>query len=108
MDLVIAQKTGRIGNRLSLHARAMACAIENGVRLYNPCMDEYAQYFRAIAGDPLCRSPHPRTDGPNRHRQRSTATLRPDARQGESSLSNPARSDSSPIRAHRTARIPSG
>jgi Glycosyl transferase family 11 len=57
MDIVIASKYGRIGNRLFLHGHALACAIANGVRLYNPCMDEYAHYFRTIAGDPLCRYP---------------------------------------------------
>ena len=57
MDLIIAKKYGRLANRLILYAHVIACAIENNVRAFNPCLDEYAQYFRSTIDDPLCRYP---------------------------------------------------
>jgi hypothetical protein len=45
MVLVIAEETGRLGNRLFLFAHFIANALEYGYNVVNPCFDAYARYF---------------------------------------------------------------
>lgn len=55
--VLIAAKTGRLGNRLFLSAYFMSNALARGYRLMNPALGEYAALFEGSAGDPLCRFP---------------------------------------------------
>ncbi len=55
--VVIAAKTGRLGNRLFLSAYFMANALARGYRLMNPALGEYAACFEGSARDPWCRFP---------------------------------------------------
>jgi len=55
--VVIAEKAGRLGNRLFLSAYFMANALAKGYRLLNPAFGEYAPLFEGSAADPLGRFP---------------------------------------------------
>ena len=55
--VVIASKSGRLGNRLFLSAYFMANAMFRGYRLYNPALGEYARIFEGSARDPFCKFP---------------------------------------------------
>lgn len=55
--VLIASKTGRLGNRLFLSAYFMANAMARGYRLLNPALGEYARFFEGSARDPWCRFP---------------------------------------------------
>jgi hypothetical protein len=55
--LVIADKAGRLGNRLFLSAYFMANALAREYHLCNPALGEYAEFFAGSARDPLCRFP---------------------------------------------------
>ncbi|GET38742.1 alpha-1,2-fucosyltransferase [Microseira wollei] len=57
--LVIAAKSGQLGNRLLLFAHYIAFARENNLWLLNPAFDEYAEYFQATANDLFCAYPPP-------------------------------------------------
>jgi len=55
--IIIAEKTGQLGNRMLNFATFAAYAEEHGVTVVNPCFDEYARFFVATSSDPLCRYP---------------------------------------------------
>jgi hypothetical protein len=55
--IVITNKPGQLGNRLLVFANFIACAIENGVTVMNPALDEYAGFFRSTRQDLFCRYP---------------------------------------------------
>lgn len=55
--LVIAAKSGQLGNRLLLFANFIAFAIENNLRVINPAFEEYADFFQGTARDFLCCYP---------------------------------------------------
>lgn len=55
--VVIATKSGRLGNRLFLFAHFIAWAIEHDQRLANLTMDEYAEFFVNLRSDLFCRYP---------------------------------------------------
>ncbi|HAX75452.1 MAG TPA: hypothetical protein DCY88_06405 [Cyanobacteria bacterium UBA11372] len=57
--LVIAAKSGQLGNRLLLFANYIAFARENNLWLLNPAFNEYAEFFQATANDLLCSYPPP-------------------------------------------------
>lgn len=56
-SVVIASRSGRLGNRLFLSAYFMANALATGYQLLNPALGEYAHLFEGSAADPLCRFP---------------------------------------------------
>jgi hypothetical protein len=49
--VVIASKSGQLGNRIILFAHFIANAIEYGYELYNPNFDEYRLFFNSTAND---------------------------------------------------------
>jgi hypothetical protein len=55
--LVIADRQGRLCNRLWVFSNVAAFAAEHGCRVWNPAFGEYARYFEATARDGLCRWP---------------------------------------------------
>ncbi len=55
--VVIANKSGKLGNRIIVFAHFIACALENNVKIMNPAFDEYAGFFRSTSRDLLCRYP---------------------------------------------------
>lgn len=55
--VIIANKSGKLGNRLILFAHFIACALENNVTVINPAFDEYAGFFRTTGQDLFCRYP---------------------------------------------------
>lgn len=57
--VVIASKSGQLGNRIIVFAHFIANAIEYGYELYNPNFDEYCSYFDATAKN--CFDDHPIT-----------------------------------------------
>lgn len=57
--VIIASKSGRLGNRLFQSAHFMGNALTKGYRLLNPSLGEYAQLFEGSARDPMCGFPHP-------------------------------------------------
>ena len=57
--VVIASKSGRLGNRLFQSAHFMGNALTQGYRLLNPSLGEYAHLFEGSARDPLCGFPYP-------------------------------------------------
>jgi hypothetical protein len=68
--IVIADKTGQLGNRLFQFAHIVAFAAEHGIRVANPGFEDYAAHFPAFAADPLCRWPTPRFPLPAGNRMR--------------------------------------
>lgn len=48
--LVIANKTGQVGNRLVLYAHMLGAAMERGWSLFNPSFVEYADFFIGTHG----------------------------------------------------------
>ena len=57
--IVVADKPGQLGNRLTVFAHVIAVARKLGVRVINPAFDEYAPFFRGTAGNPSCSYPPP-------------------------------------------------
>jgi len=55
--LIIAAKTGQLGNRLILSSHVFGFASAHGLRAANPAFGEYARYFQGPSGDALCRWP---------------------------------------------------
>ena len=55
--IVLASKSGQLGNRVYIFAQFIAWAMECGVEVWNPSFDEYARYFKATRLDALCRYP---------------------------------------------------
>lgn len=49
--IVIASKSGQLGNRIIVFAHFIANAIEYGYELYNPNFDEYRFYFNSTANN---------------------------------------------------------
>ncbi|HEY9700104.1 MAG TPA: alpha-1,2-fucosyltransferase [Trichocoleus sp.] len=58
--LVIAAKSGRLGNRLLLFANFIAFAIEHQLSVLNPAFEEYAAFFESTAQDLFCAYPQQR------------------------------------------------
>lgn len=67
--LIVAHKSGQLGNRLALFAHLIACAAEHDLVIANPSFDEYARYFESTSRDIWCRYPHKNSPIP---RTRST------------------------------------
>jgi hypothetical protein len=55
--VIIANKSGKLGNRMIVFAHFIACALENNVKIMNPAFDEYAGYFQSTSRDLFCRFP---------------------------------------------------
>lgn len=55
--VIIASKSGRLGNRLFQSAHFMGNALSKGYQLFNPSLGEYAHLFEGSARDPLCGFP---------------------------------------------------
>ena len=55
--VIIASKTGRLGNRLFLSAYFMANALSKGYQLFNPALGEYSALFEGSTHDPFCAFP---------------------------------------------------
>jgi hypothetical protein len=55
--IIIANKAGKLGNRMIVFAHFIACALEHNVKIVNPAFDEYAGYFQSTKHDILCRYP---------------------------------------------------
>lgn len=63
--IVIADKAGRLGNRLIVFSHVVGTALRTDSRVANPGFDEYAVYFRNLSTDPLCRFPPRRSRVPS-------------------------------------------
>lgn len=57
--IVVAQKCGRLGNRLLLAGHLLALAIEHSVTIYDLAMVDYAESFLGTYKDSRCRLPSP-------------------------------------------------
>lgn len=55
--LIIAFRTGRLGNRLTLFANVIGFAAEHGYRVINPAFHTYAHLFENTRRDIYCRYP---------------------------------------------------
>lgn len=55
--LIIAFRTGRLGNRLTLFANVIGFAAEHGYRVINPAFHTYAHLFENTRQDIYCRFP---------------------------------------------------
>jgi hypothetical protein len=55
--VIIANKSGKLGNRLIVFAHFIAYALENNAKIINPAFDEYAGFFRTTRQDLFCRYP---------------------------------------------------
>jgi hypothetical protein len=55
--VLIASKSGRLGNRLFQNAHFMGSALAHGYRLLNPSLDEYAPLLVGARHNPLCGVP---------------------------------------------------
>ena len=55
--VLIASKSGRLGNRLFQSAHFMGNSLAHGYRLLNPSLDEYAPFLQGSRRDPLCGTP---------------------------------------------------
>lgn len=55
--LVVAEKYGRLGNRIVLFAHMIACARENNCKVLNPAFSDYAHYFESTCRDYTYRYP---------------------------------------------------
>jgi hypothetical protein len=55
--IVIAQKVGRLANRIKLFAHFIGAAIEHRLVVFNPAFHPYTHLFPATARDLLCRYP---------------------------------------------------
>jgi hypothetical protein len=60
--VIISSKSGRLGNRLFQAAYFMGNALNQGYRLLNPSLGEYAHLYEGSARDPLCAYPEPWRD----------------------------------------------
>jgi len=56
-QVVIASKSGRLGNRLFLSSYFMANALSRGYQLINLALGEYAVLYEGSADDPICSFP---------------------------------------------------
>lgn len=61
--VVIADKAGRLGNRLLVFAHVIATSLEYGFEVANPAFDEYAPHFVGTRSDLLARFPPRRASG---------------------------------------------
>jgi hypothetical protein len=59
--LVIAEKSGQLGNRLLVFAHCITIAEQEGCTVVNLAFDEYAPWFPATRDDLFCRYPPRRT-----------------------------------------------
>jgi hypothetical protein len=55
--LIVAFRTGRLGNRLTLFANVIGFAAEHGYRVINPAFHTYAHLFENTRRDIYCRYP---------------------------------------------------
>jgi len=55
--VLIAAKSGRLGNRLFQNAHSMGSALAHGYSLSNPSLDEYAPLIVGARNNPLCGVP---------------------------------------------------
>lgn len=55
--LIVAFRTGRLGNRLTLFANIIGFAAEHGYRVINPAFHSYAHLFENTRRDIYCRFP---------------------------------------------------
>jgi hypothetical protein len=55
--LIVAFRTGRLGNRLTLFANVIGFAAEHGYRVINPAFHTYAHLFENTSRDIYCRFP---------------------------------------------------
>jgi Glycosyl transferase family 11 len=55
--ILIADRNGQLGNRISTFAHFIGWGLEYGVRIANPGFRNYAQYFEGTFADPWCRYP---------------------------------------------------
>jgi len=55
--IVLAKPEGQLGNRLFLSATLLAHAAEQNLRLLNPALGEYADFFQGTCGDRLPKFP---------------------------------------------------
>ena len=55
--LIVAFRTGRLGNRLTLFANVIGFAAEHGYRVINPAFHTYAHLFENTGRDIYCRFP---------------------------------------------------
>lgn len=55
--LIIAAKSGQLGNRLLLFANFIAWATDHNLTVLNPAFEEYAEFFTGTASDLLCCYP---------------------------------------------------
>jgi hypothetical protein len=69
--LIIAAKSGQLGNRLLLFANFIAWAIEHNLTVLNPAFAEYAEFFTGTARDLLCCYPPPSFTAPGNRLLRS-------------------------------------
>ena len=60
--VIVAAKAGRLGNRLFQAAHFMGNALDQGYRLLNPSLGEYAPYFEGSCRDSWCGFPSPAMD----------------------------------------------
>lgn len=57
--LIVAAKSGQLGNRLLLFAHFIAWAIEHNFTVLNPAFEEYAEFFTGTANNLFCCYPPP-------------------------------------------------
>jgi Glycosyl transferase family 11 len=57
--LIVAAKSGQLGNRLLLFAHFIAWAIEDDFTVLNPAFEEYAEFFTGTANNLFCCYPAP-------------------------------------------------
>lgn len=49
--IIICDKYGQLGNRMILYAHFIANATEYDYKVFNPCFDDYARYFKSISNN---------------------------------------------------------
>jgi hypothetical protein len=57
MIIIAGKNRGRLGNRLTIFAHFISCAIENSLTIINLSFNEYACFFESLNQDILCRYP---------------------------------------------------
>jgi hypothetical protein len=68
--IIIARKTGRLGNRLKLFSHFIAFSVEHGIRVCNPSFYKYASLFRGTENSSLlCEYREPGYAGKDRCRR---------------------------------------
>lgn len=55
--VILTPQHGRVGNRLTLFAHVVACAMANDLRVINTALAEYASLFEMASNDPFVRFP---------------------------------------------------